>query len=310
MDSVATSGQGGASALPERKPFRVDMKWIFGLLFTFALGLTVLFLGFYLLTSKQNVDEIAVPLIDELFGVTEGIEQNYDQILVVASEKPSQDIFLALGIDYPLGMTGTEVARMSSMEFSRFVLDHIGERIWAGEIEHLSLVVELGAIADELVVDVSLLDQSDETPVLQVATDAELQDVVRGVPYLFAVTGFVGTFFTESSHGFILGLMVGALILAGAFGVGLVIYSFRFGKMISFGAAALAAGFWPFLVFRWLKYWLGTVSETELPGARQFEQMVDIVGQTFYYLLIAGLVLFFLGIILGAVLRPRQEKSN
>ena len=107
--------------------WRVDLKWIFGVIVTLLLFFTVTVAGLYRITGPGASKEILVHVIERASRVSSAVEENYQDIKDEARKKKSANVVIPdIGVD--VSIPAEEISRLGSEDLADMVVIEV-ERV-------------------------------------------------------------------------------------------------------------------------------------------------------------------------------------
>ncbi|MBU4489737.1 MAG: hypothetical protein KKE79_03790 [Actinobacteria bacterium] len=112
----------------ESTHWRVDIKWVFGILTTLLLFMTITTAGLHRISGQGAAREIMVPVIDDATGVRSAVEENYQDLKVKARKKNAQLVIPDIGVDISIG--AEEILSLGSEELADRVVLEVGRQTY------------------------------------------------------------------------------------------------------------------------------------------------------------------------------------
>lgn len=113
----------------ETTHWRVDIKWVFGVITTFLLFLTLTTAGLYRISGRGAAQEIAVPVIDGATSVRSAVEENHQDLKAKARKKKNAQIMIPdIGVD--ISLEAKTIASLGSEDLADMVILEIGRQIY------------------------------------------------------------------------------------------------------------------------------------------------------------------------------------
>jgi len=269
----------GVEAHGGRKPWRVDAKWIFGILFVVAFAPTFFVYGMFQVTDETSAGSIVGSVLERTFLLDEMVDVYYEEVVEVALANPEGDIGRALGLDLDVGVVGADIAGFDKGQVQNKVRTELFHKVYRGDLGEYRLFV---------------FDLYEDEPSSVISSDS----LVVGAIDVF------GWFFSERSHEiFKMALIVGGIV-SFVLGVFFFLFSYRFGKMVGLGAVFLVTSIFPVLVFYLLRVGIDRgLNQVGLIDKDVLIQMLSVFESSYFWLFIIGLALFLGGIIIGGIYR-------
>ncbi|MCL5985857.1 MAG: hypothetical protein M1371_04735 [Actinobacteria bacterium] len=104
--------------------WRIDLKWIFGIIFTLFLMPTLAVLALFQVATPQNAQNLVSNIIESQLGNM--FDSQYENLLMVARVAGENEIVLP-EININLGITGNQALSMSEEEFKRIIFSKFAE---------------------------------------------------------------------------------------------------------------------------------------------------------------------------------------
>jgi len=246
--------------------WRIDLKWVFGILFTLFLIPTLAVLAFFMVATPQNAQNLTANIIGTQFGSM--FDSQYENMLMLARAAGENEMILP-EININLGITGNQVLSLSREEFREIFFSKFAEALMSGQ--QMPGGLDLGPL------------------------DA-----------IFVFFGKLSTIVAKVHIQLMLPVIIISLVDL-VFFVPFILFSFRFGKIFNPGVSLLIASL-PGLAVTGAGLLLGKTIGSSQGGL--INTLVKILGdimqpafKMFVILIIAGLVLCFMGILAGIIIR-------
>lgn len=110
----------------------MDVKWLFGVLLTLALLLSVFLYDLYMVTSRDQAQVVYGTLAGQFFSET---EESFSLVKSWAAEHPDQFIALPAVTPIQLDIRGRDIRDLTYEEFVDEAAAAVGERIYNDEID-------------------------------------------------------------------------------------------------------------------------------------------------------------------------------
>jgi len=109
--------------------WRVDMKWVFGILTTLLLFLVLTTAGFYRISGQGAAQEIAVPVIDIATSVRSSVEENSQDLKAKARKQKNAQIMIPdVGVD--ISVDAETITSLGSEELADAVILEIERQLY------------------------------------------------------------------------------------------------------------------------------------------------------------------------------------
>ena len=113
----------------ESTHWRVDMKWVFGIMTTALLFLVLTTAGLYRISGRGAAQEIAVPVIDTTTSVRNAVEENYQDLKAKARKQKNAQIMIPdVGVD--ISMEAETITSLGSEELADSVILEIERQLY------------------------------------------------------------------------------------------------------------------------------------------------------------------------------------
>ncbi|MBU4175736.1 MAG: hypothetical protein KJ686_12645 [Actinobacteria bacterium] len=113
----------------ESTHWRVDMKWVFGILTTLLLFLVLTTAGLYRISGRGAAQEIAVPVIDIATSARSAVEENYQDLKAKARKKKNAQIMIPdVGVD--ISVEAETITSLGSEELADSVILEIERQLY------------------------------------------------------------------------------------------------------------------------------------------------------------------------------------
>lgn len=256
--------------------WRIDAKWICGIIFTLLLIPNLLVLNLYQATSYKSAEKVLTPLIEDVFGLKELVKNYYNNIIELAKNHPDQDITIPYS-ELKIPIKGSEISTLSSDELSKYISQKLVTQIYksgVGEIiTGLPKNIEIGGI--------------ENIP-------------IQNLQFAFNI-------YSESNNNLMKILLLIFSALSFVFLVPFFLFSFRFGKLESVGISLILASTPFFILFIFSR----TLTSSNIHGgvidpmAYFINQSVlnfsEIAVKNYLISLSAGFALLIIGILAGGI---------
>ena len=115
--------------LAEQAHWRVDLKWIFGLLAVFFLLATLTLAGFYRVTGPRASREVLRPVVDRSTMIKERIADSYDELRDKARKNRRGTVYVH-DIGVTVSFKASELSGMSRQELTDRVVAEVEKRVY------------------------------------------------------------------------------------------------------------------------------------------------------------------------------------
>lgn len=255
--------------------WRIDAKWVFGILFTLLLMPALAALALFQIGSPKSAKQVAASFIEAQFGQV--LDERLGEVLVLARATGDKELVIP-ELNLHLGITGDQAVSMDRAELKRVIIAKLAEEIYAQE----RLPKQLSAIS------------GGSTSLAMLASAIKL--------------------FGPQMQARLIVLMLVVFGIALAFFIPYLIFSFRFGKVFNIGVSLVIASLPGLavsgigrLAVRGLARGGGELARGLSAG---FELVSGIAFRTFFLCALIGVALCFVGILAGSIFRAVCRKRE
>lgn len=118
----------------EEKHWRIDFKWVFGIITAILLFAALTCAGFYSVTSPGGARDVLVPLIEGATQVKQYVEENYSDLRSRARRSQTARIYIPdIGVE--VALESETVASLNSDELADKVIGEVERQIYTGGYE-------------------------------------------------------------------------------------------------------------------------------------------------------------------------------
>lgn len=248
----------------------IDAKWVAGIICVLVLHAYLLLVALGGLAGPQVSVAIGTAIFSELLG--DAVQSNFDNIQRWAKVNPGRSL-AAMGLP-EVGLTGKDVSSLTAEQLTARIAEGLARALVQGQLD---------------------------------LNDLELLGPDAGAMMPLALlTGALGFIGTDASRILSRAALVPLPLLA-IFAILLLVFSYRFGKLVSPGVATLCAALPGFVLGRVLS--LGARALGDDPIGTTARAVVASVGRPFNLAVSIGAGLVVLGIAGSLVFRPKQGST-
>lgn len=255
--------------------WRIDAKWICGIIFTLLLIPNLLVLNLYQATSYKSAEKVLTPLIEDVFGLKELVKNYYNNIIELAKNHPDQDITIPYS-ELKIPIKGSEISTLSSDELSKYISQKLVTQIYksgVGEIiTGLPRNIEIGGF--------------ENIP-------------IQNLQFAFNI-------YSKKTHNMIQILLLIFSTLSFVFLIPFSLFSFRFGKLESLGISSILVSAPFFILFIFIRLTTSANITNKTDPISYFANNAiynfsEIAVRNYLISLSAGFVFLILGILAGGI---------
>lgn len=248
----------------------IDAKWVAGIICVLVLHAYLFLVALGGVASPQVSVAISTAVLSELVG--DAVRGNFNNIQRWAKANPGRSL-AAMGLP-EVGLTGKDVSGLTADQLTARIAEGLAKALVQGQL--------------------------DLTDLERLAPDADAM-----LP-LAILTGALGFIETDASRILSRAALVPLPLLA-TFALMLLVFSYRFGKLISLGVAALCAALPGFMLAKAFSWATGALGDDPIGTA--VTAVLASVGRPFDLAVSIGAGLVVLGIVGSRVLRPQQGST-
>ena len=263
--------------MKKRVGWRVDAKWVAGILFTISLLIWTIFFNLYQLTSFKQAKNIIEAVLEE--PISQFVDKSYPLMLIAAQINPEKTLTPPKEVPFNIEIKGRDVTGKTPEQLEKHIINQIATQIYNEGLE--SVVPEKWQATQKY---------PEGPPQKQQALSPGTGSVMFSIMNLFTAKSnrlfgmllIISTIFTV----LFLGLLVG--------------FSYRFGRALSLGICLSVVGLWGTLFFSSAK--LGATLPPNEKYLNILRQPAANILTTYATVLIVGAVLIVTGIVGESIL--------
>lgn len=261
----------------KRAGWRIDLKWVSGIIFTLALFLTLIFYNLSQLSAEKQAKEIFSPVIKGMIKemMAKSVGGNYSQLQTLAQTYPDQEVKIP-GLPWELTIKASDITGRSEAEFQDYLSGVIFETAYQT------------GLSNEL-----LKTQGEE----------------ENLGFFASLIGL----FSRPTHFLFRTIFIISLAISLVFLLPFVLFSYRFGKLTNPGLSLFVVGFPEYLLFSVLKFTSRGFFGPQASGIElttPLTKMLEIAQGNYFKVLILGIVIIFLGGLGGLIYLLRGPSSG
>lgn len=248
-----------------------------GIFFTFSLAVTLFALSIYRISSFDQAKQVYAPLLSAL--VKDMPDEAYQRIIQMGQAQPEQNLDIP-GYFFKVDIKGKDVLGLTKDQLQDLLLTKTVEVLYEKGTQAIKSQEAAGQVMQG-------------PPPGQIPSDLGAS-IMTLLPYFFFIFGIV----SRGTHTLMWIVLIFTLIPTVILGVLLVLFSFRFGKLVSVGIPLVLLSFPVALLTTPLKF---------AKMSPFFSGLQDAVFSTLWQIsiivLVTGFTLIFIGTVAGIIIR-------